>query len=63
MSDQRDKLRESEVNKLVDKRQTVIQQKEEAETQIEIVRGKCQEEEEVRVLAQQKDDEAAADEA
>ena len=63
VSDKRDKLRETEVNKLIDKRQVIIQQKEDADQQIDVVRQKCQEEEENRILAQQKDDEAAADEA
>ena len=63
VSDQRDKLRESEVNKLIDKRQTMIQQKVDAELQIDIVRQKCHEEEDLRILALQKDNQAAMEEA
>lgn len=61
-SDARDKLRDVQVNKLVDDRTVIQNKKEEADQQIDIVRQKCQEEEEARLLQQQKDDEAAAEE-
>lgn len=62
VSDKRDRLREKEVNILMDERQTIITKKEEADQEIEIVRQKCQDEEEARILQQNKDDETAAEE-
>lgn len=56
VSDERDKKRETEITKLLDTRQIVLTKKEEADQQIDIVRQKCQDEEEVRILHQQKDD-------
>lgn len=63
VSDKRDKLRETEINKLLEERQVLTTKKEEADEQIDVIRAKCQEEEEVRILHLQKEQEDAAAEA